>query len=556
MKMPKPILLVMQLLLLQISISAQMQWYQNQDGNNQYPNGTSAISIQSFNASTFIATYLWTINNDEYTWKISKTNMSGVEEKTLFITGTAAQVEVKVGKDKTIFALKKDYPVGANPVFTVYKLDANLVVKKHQVISLPGDFSIINLNAFETDPANNVYFAGDGQYPGAYGHQPASFVLKTDKNLVTKWKWIDSTETSFKRLHVDKYGMVSVLADFYTFFPDVHLTRISVNGQQVRRFTIETDPGRFTLSSSLDDRDNILIYGSKTADETDQEMYLYKFSRQLEKIVYRRTHFRAANLQINDLKADDAGNIFSIVAQFTTEGQLYFKISKMKTNTGTISWNHSILFSEDSCNLVKLVLSDNDRFYAVGWKQSNNYFSKGFALRIRKNGHNPENMAAPDSVNFQRLHWLSDGIMDYNNRLIAIGGTSDLDTITYYSSYLRAFAARFSENNCEESGRPGAETTVTVTKNADEEKEAIQLTSKLVVYPNPVTEQLKVTGLDTDGYDRIFVYNMQGAQLYKQTINGNSALIDVNSLPEGVYLLVLKSSVTMKERNLKFVVRR
>ena len=101
-----------------------------------------------------------------------------------------------------------------------------------------------------------------------------------------------------------------------------------------------------------------------------------------------------------------------------------------------------------------------------------------------------------------------------------------------------------------------AQTTTPVSRTAATEKEVVQLTNKLVVYPNPVTEQLTVTDLNKDEYDRISVYNMQGAQLLKQTINNEMARIDVNSLPEGVYLLVMHSSVSLKEKNLKFIVRR
>lgn len=84
----------------------------------------------------------------------------------------------------------------------------------------------------------------------------------------------------------------------------------------------------------------------------------------------------------------------------------------------------------------------------------------------------------------------------------------------------------------------------------------IQLTSQLVVCPNPVPEELIVTGIKKDEYDRVTVYNMQGGQLLQQTINGTSARIDATTLPEGVYLMVLHSTVTLKEKNLKFIVRR
>jgi hypothetical protein len=555
MKMPKPFLLI-QLLLLQFTLSAQVQWYQNQDGNNQYPNGTSAISVQPFTTSSFIACYLWTINNDEYTWKISKTNMNGAEEKTFFVSGTTAQVEVKAGKNNTMYVLKKNYPIGQNPEYIVYKLDGNFIIKAQKTISFPNGFNIINLNAFETDNSNNVYLAGDGQYPSGPGFGSASFVIKSDKNLVTKWSRMDSTQTSFTRLHIDRLGNVMVLADFYSFFPDVHLTRISANGQHAQNFTITTDPGRFSLFSALDDKDNLLLYGGKSIGDSAQAMYLYKFSRFFGTIVYRKTHFTAAGLQLNDLKVDNDGNIFSLVVQYPLSGGLFYKISKINSNTGNISWNHSIPYSQDSCNLVKLVVSDHDRFYAVGCRQSNNYFCKGFALRIKKNGQTDGNIPAPDSVNFQRLHWLTDGIADNNNRLIAIGGTSDLDSSTFYSSYLKAFAVRFSENNCEYAGIPGTEAVITFARTQETGKEVIDLANKLVVYPNPVTDQVTIAGINKDEFDRISVYNLQGMKLLSLAIKSSAVRIDTNTLPDAVYLLVLHSTITLKEKNLKFIVRR
>jgi len=65
---------------------------------------------------------------------------------------------------------------------------------------------------------------------------------------------------------------------------------------------------------------------------------------------------------------------------------------------------------------------------------------------LTKNGQLNGSLPAPDSVAFQRNHTLADGIFDNNHRLIAIGNTNDFDTITYSSSYYRAFAVRFNEN--------------------------------------------------------------------------------------------------------------
>ena len=89
-----------------------------------------------------------------------------------------------------------------------------------------------------------------------------------------------------------------------------------------------------------------------------------------------------------------------------------------------------------------------------------------------------------------------------------------------------------------------------------EVKDVIQLTNKLVVFPNPVTDQITVTGLNKDEYDKFTVQNMQGAPLLQQNINGEFARIDVTSFTEGVYLLVLQSSVTFKEKYIKFIVRK
>ena len=285
-------------------------------------------------------------------------------------------------------------------------------------------------------------------------------------------------------------------------------------------------------------------------------MYLYKFSKQQEKIVYRKTYFTAAGFQLNDLKTDNEGNILSLVAQYQSSGELFYKISRINSGSGNISWNQTIPYSQDSCNLVRLVVSDNDRFYAVGCHQANNYFCKGFALRITKNGHREGNIPAPDSVNYQRLHWLSDGITDHNNRLIAIGGTTDLDTTSFVSSYLKAFVVRYNNDNCNEQERPGTETINPVAKTSVPEKEMIEWTNKLVVFPNPVKEQMTVTGLNRNEYDQLSVYNMQGEKILQQKFDGTTVRVDANILAEGVYLLVLHSSVSLKEKNFKFFVRR
>jgi len=71
-----------------------------------------------------------------------------------------------------------------------------------------------------------------------------------------------------------------------------------------------------------------------------------------------------------------------------------------------------------------------------------------------------------------------------------------------------------------------------------------------------VNNQLIITNNYIDKFDRLIVYNMQGAVVLKQPVSGNSARIDVSSLIETVYLLVLRSSSTLKEKSLKLVISR
>jgi hypothetical protein len=86
--------------------------------------------------------------------------------------------------------------------------------------------------------------------------------------------------------------------------------------------------------------------------------------------------------------------------------------------------------------------------------------------------------------------------------------------------------------------------------------EEINLSEKLVVYPIPVSDQMTVAGINKDEYDLMTIFDMPGNQLLRQAITGTTAKIDTNILPEGVCLLVLRSSVTFKEKTVKFIVRR
>lgn len=193
MKTPKPIILL-SVLLIQLTLGAQAQWYQNQDGNNPPPYGTVATTVLPFTSTTFIACYLWSSNNEQNTWKISKSNMNGTEQKTFFSTATSSSVECKVGRNNTVYVFERSFTPDYTPQFIVYKLDANLHITRVRQIDFPNRFIIYNINTFELDNNGNVYFAGDGQYPNsAGGSSPALFVVKTNNNLVNQWSKMDST---------------------------------------------------------------------------------------------------------------------------------------------------------------------------------------------------------------------------------------------------------------------------------------------------------------------------------------------------------------------------
>ncbi len=557
MKTPKSLLLL-QLLWLPFSLGAQVQWYQNQDGNNPPPNGTFGSSAKSFTPNSFAGCYQWTSNNEEYTWKIAKSHINGTEQKTFFVSGTWASAEMRVSRSKAMYVLLRSFPAGQDASFTLYKLDTNLVVKAQRQIVLPNNFSIFNINVFEKDESDNIYLTGDGQYPNGDDFTPASFVLKTDKNLNIKWKSMENSATSFAHLQVDpSSGKVTVIEDFYTFFPQLRIRKYSSSGTLLSNRTFETDPGRFNLLTKLDDDGNLLLYGGKTIGDTAQGMYLYKLSRNSGNQIYSKTHFSTMGFQLNDLVIDNNDRIFSMVTQYMANGDQRCVISRINSSSGNILWNRTFSYATDSCMLSKLVVDESDRFYALGQRMNNLYLSKGVVLRIKKNGQTDGGYNGPDSIGYQRSHTLVDGLTDRTGQLITIGNTNDFDPYTYNSTYFRAFAVRFGQNNhgCDNKGEAIPE-AMTEAKEAAEAKDEVIAAKQLVIYPNPVQNQLTVSQVDPDDYDRVAIYDMRGAQVLQQLVKSNTIRLDISSLTDGMYLLVLRSSVTLKEKTVKFVVRK
>lgn len=546
MKAPKPLLLAGWLVLHQLAFG-QLQWYQNQDGQNVSPFGTYASSIFPLGSHSFVACYQWQVNNDEYTWKVSKTGSNGTEQNSFLVSGIMAQAEIRVGRDQTVFVLKRNYPYGQNPEYSLYRLSSNLTLLSEKLISLPGDFGIINLNAFEIDNEGNVYLAGDGQYPDGAGVSMASFVMKTNKNFVTRWSRMDSVQTSYTRLHVDNQQRVTLIEDFYSMYPAIKVIRINKTGTHATVHTVVPDSMRYNLYSLIDKKNNLYLYGGKMVNDSVQAAFLCKLPATAGSFHFRKTIHTAPSSLLNDIRIDPGGRMFGLATLYFPD-EIETRITRINPSNGQFIWNRKISFRTDSCQFTKLVVDQTDRFYAVGDKKSGSFFAKGYALRLKKNGQTDGRLTAPDSAAFQRVHSLVDGIIGADRELIAIGNTNDFDTTIYNSTYNRAFAVRFgNDQHCEqETSRNSQEETNTAT--------AETTVTRLQLFPNPVQDQLRVSGLNPDEYDKLFVYNMQGAVLFQQKISTPSALLDLTNFSGGVYLLVLRSSVSLKEKTIKFLV--
>ncbi len=532
---------------------SQIQWYQNQDGQNQLPYGTSAATVHRLTYNSFAARYLWQVTDDNCTWKISRTTLAGQELSSFFVAGINATAEIRTHENKAVYVLGKKYNEQQQLQVSVYKLNTSLQLVKQKVITLTENYQLTAINAFEIDESGNVYLAGDGQFDNNGIISYASFVTKLDKNLQIKWKKTDMVETSYARLHIESNGRVLVVEDHPALFPALRVKRYSSNGalQQIR--VIQTDPSRYSLSSVMDKNGDWYIFGGKTVGDTAQAVYLQKMSKTNATVLYRKTYTTAPIAQLNDLKIDASGNLFTISTLYTfSEGDVC-KLARINGKTGSYYWSRSFRFENDSCMFSKLVVDNNSRFYVIGEKRSQSYFSKGFALQMNKNGGEEARLISPDSVAMQRSHWLVGGIDDHEGRLIAVGNTIDFDTLTYSNTYHRAFAVRFNSNSgCGDV----AKAEVAESMMEDKTEEPVTMEPQLSVYPNPVQQVLTVSNLNKEEYDRLSVFNMQGARMLQQQIRGDVARIDVGHLADGVYLLVLRSSITMKEKTIKFVVRK
>ncbi len=552
MKALRPLLPAL-LFLVQMQAGAQLQWYQDQDGPNQYPSGTMPTCILPFNANSFLSLYLWSTDADNnFVWKISRSSLSGTEEKTFYISGRFSQVQMKIASNGFIYAMESSYPAGAGPVYTLFKLDGNLSMKAQRTISLPGTFTIYNINAFATDDDANIYVAGDG---ATQDQSPASFVIKSSSNFLTRWNHIDTIPTSFTQMQVDHHGTVWLMEDYYSFYPDVHIRSISQSGAMERVNTLTTSPGRQGISMQLDAADNLLLYGNEMDSNYMVDVFLYKFNSSSRQIVYRKSFFTSQYIYINDLKQDGTGNIFALTTWFNSSWEQTSRVCSIYPNNGSVIWSQDFSYVQDSITLNRLAIGRGNLLYAVGQQSQDLNWSRGYAVRLQKWGGSLSNLQGPDSVSFYKMHYLMDGIADRNDQLIAVGATNDLDPITFTSTYSRAFASRY--NNVAPLVRSsGTQTTDQPQTNTNAATNEPAAGKAILAYPNPAKDHITVTGSDLGGYSKLSLMDEKGKAVWQQMLNGSAVTINVGSLPNGNYTIWLSAGRDGLQKAVRFIVSR
>lgn len=73
---------------------------------------------------------------------------------------------------------------------------------------------------------------------------------------------------------------------------------------------------------------------------------------------------------------------------------------------------------------------------------------------------------------------------------------------------------------------------------------------ELHVYPNPVTDKLTVSFNLHNGYSNVSLYNAVGALIYNNASKQPIHIIDMSGLPQGVYLLKIRSGETIRSERI------
>jgi hypothetical protein len=72
-------------------------------------------------------------------------------------------------------------------------------------------------------------------------------------------------------------------------------------------------------------------------------------------------------------------------------------------------------------------------------------------------------------------------------------------------------------------------------------------TNDFSVYPNPTSDKLNVTGLERG--NKIQLYNSVGVVVFESDAKANQETISMESLPSGMYLIIVRDDITVLSRN-------
>jgi hypothetical protein len=87
--------------------------------------------------------------------------------------------------------------------------------------------------------------------------------------------------------------------------------------------------------------------------------------------------------------------------------------------------------------------------------------------------------------------------------------------------------------------------------------ESFQTKVDLQVHPNPASNQVELSITGITDYSRIllFLYNQHGQLISEKAVQQNNPIIDVSTLPQGLYYLIVKGEGRWLGRS-KFAVHR
>jgi uncharacterized delta-60 repeat protein len=68
------------------------------------------------------------------------------------------------------------------------------------------------------------------------------------------------------------------------------------------------------------------------------------------------------------------------------------------------------------------------------------------------------------------------------------------------------------------------------------------LANTIQLFPNPVSNQVRVTGTQKNG--ELIIYSMEGKELKRNKTNEQVTIVDISELPIGIYFLIVRKDIS------------